>query len=208
LQPVFTVLLFSFSPLAVARCDSCRLTSGVRHCKPFLDNFSAPLVSPVFVFVGSTLLQLLLELLIRKPSLFQGSGKRSTATTGATGIGKSPAVLWAILFVPCADVSFFRRANEGRKAMGWSSYPGWHFANTFRPQFGDQTGGDSNPLSANHSSLQMQTFRKIVLAWVLTLPVLYCWAQLSSPSRFTSFSISLESGKRSAGKTPVTIEVT
>ena len=68
----------------------------------------ALLLSPVFGFVLSALLLLIMKFLIRKPTLY-------TAPTSA-----SPPPWWirALLIFTCSGVSFFHGSNDGQKGMG------------------------------------------------------------------------------------------
>jgi PiT family inorganic phosphate transporter len=68
----------------------------------------ALLLSPIFGFVLSALLLLIMKFLIRKPALY-------TAPTTA-----SPPPWWirALLIFTCSGVSFFHGSNDGQKGMG------------------------------------------------------------------------------------------
>jgi inorganic phosphate transporter, PiT family len=68
----------------------------------------ALLLSPIFGFVFSALLLLVMKFLIRKPALY-------TAPTTA-----SPPPWWirALLIFTCSGVSFFHGSNDGQKGMG------------------------------------------------------------------------------------------
>jgi PiT family inorganic phosphate transporter len=68
----------------------------------------ALLLSPLFGFVFSALLLLVMKFLIRTPTLY-------TAPTTA-----SPPPLWirALLIFTCSGVSFFHGSNDGQKGMG------------------------------------------------------------------------------------------
>jgi inorganic phosphate transporter, PiT family len=68
----------------------------------------ALLLSPIFGFVFSAALLLVMKFLIRKPALY-------TAPTNS-----SPPPLWirALLVFTCSGVSFFHGSNDGQKGMG------------------------------------------------------------------------------------------
>jgi inorganic phosphate transporter, PiT family len=68
----------------------------------------ALLLSPIFGFVFSAALLLVMKFLIRKPALY-------TAPTNA-----SPPPMWirALLVFTCSGVSFFHGSNDGQKGMG------------------------------------------------------------------------------------------
>src|SRR5580700_1796890 len=68
----------------------------------------ALLLSPIFGFVFSALLLLIMRFLIRKPALY-------TAPTSS-----SPPPWWirALLIFTCSGVSFFHGSNDGQKGMG------------------------------------------------------------------------------------------
>jgi PiT family inorganic phosphate transporter len=82
-------------------------TSGVEWGQVSNVGYSL-LLSPLFGFIFSALLLLVLKFTVRKPALY-------TAPTTA-----SPPPLWirALLVFTCSGVSFFHGSNDGQKGMG------------------------------------------------------------------------------------------
>jgi PiT family inorganic phosphate transporter len=82
-------------------------TSGVEWGQVTNIGYSL-LLSPLFGFIFSALLLLVLKFAVRKPALY-------TAPTTA-----SPPPLWirALLVFTCSGVSFFHGSNDGQKGMG------------------------------------------------------------------------------------------